>query len=91
MLTSEDRDEIKRIVGEMITKSALPPSGEQSNSIVDVTARAVEVFGSSEKALRRLKNPVRSLGDQTPISLLNSPDGVAQVQDTLGRIEYGVL
>src|SRR5713101_3854694 len=29
------------------------------DSIVDVTARAIEVFGSREKALRWLKTPVR--------------------------------
>jgi uncharacterized protein (DUF2384 family) len=60
------------------------------DSIVDVTARAVEVFGSRERALRWLKTPVRSLGDQTPLSLLNTREGVAQVQDTLGRVEHGV-
>ena len=60
------------------------------DSIVDVTARAIEVFGSREKALRWLKTPVRSLGDQTPLSLLNTTEGVARVQDTLGRVEHGV-
>jgi uncharacterized protein (DUF2384 family) len=58
--------------------------------IVEVTARAMEVFGTREKALRWLNNPVRSLGDQTPLSLLNTPEGVAQVQDTIGRVEHGV-
>ena len=50
----------------------------------------MEVFGSRDKALRWLKAPVRSLGDQTPLSLLDSPEGLAQVQDTLGRVEHGV-
>jgi putative toxin-antitoxin system antitoxin component (TIGR02293 family) len=47
-------------------------------------------FGTREKAMRWLKTPVRSLGDRTPLSLLNSPEGVARVQDTLGRVEHGV-
>jgi len=51
----------------------------------------MEVFGAREKALRWLNTPVRSLGDQTPLSLLNTPEGVAQVQDTLGRVEHGRL
>jgi uncharacterized protein (DUF2384 family) len=59
-------------------------------AFVEVTARAIEVLGSREKALRWLKAPVRSLGDQTPISLLDSPDGIERVEDALGRIEHGV-
>lgn len=139
MLTTEDKDEIKRIVVETFAKSDLPSIGNRkradesgqpdrwlnmlaqirdlivnegfteltfinpktgetrivearlvADSIVEVTARAIEVFGTREKALRWLKSPVRSLGDQTPLSLLNSPEGVAQVQDVLGRVEHGV-
>ena len=37
-----------------------------SDPIVDVVARAIEVFGTREKALRWLRTPVRSLGDKTP-------------------------
>src|ERR1022692_1999633 len=62
----------------------------ESGPIVDVLARAIEVFGTREKALRWLRAPVRSLGDKTPISLLNTPEGLARVQDTLGRVEHGV-
>lgn len=75
-----------------------PSSGEttvlgaslESHPVVDVLARAIEVFGTREKALRWLRTPIRALGDRTPISLLHSPEGVASVQDTLGRIEHGV-
>jgi uncharacterized protein (DUF2384 family) len=62
----------------------------EAKPIVEVTARAMEVFGTREKAWRWLNSPVRSLGDQTPLSLMNSTEGVAQVQDTLGRVEHGV-
>ena len=62
----------------------------EAKPIVEVAARAMEVFGAREKALRWLNTPVRSLGDQTPLSLLNTPEGVAQVQDTFGRVEHGV-
>ena len=57
---------------------------------VRVIARAIEVLGSSEKALRWLETPVRSLGDQPPVSLLGTPEGRARVEDVLGRIEHGV-
>jgi putative toxin-antitoxin system antitoxin component (TIGR02293 family) len=101
MLTADDKDEIKRIVVETLATSAMSFSGENQRAgeidqadtllnTVDVTARAIEVFGTREKALRWLKTPVRSLGDRTPLSLLNSAEGAAQVQDTLGRVEHGV-
>lgn len=103
MLTTEDKEDIRRIVAETLLATSTASSNEERNRadeieqferllkpIVEVTARAMEVFGTSEKALRWLNTPVRSLGDQTPLSLLNTPKGVAQVQDTLGRVEHGV-
>lgn len=120
MLTTEDREEIKRLVGAMIAESGRlsaaqvrdlianegfteltfrnPTTGEttvikaslESSLIVDVVAMAIEVFGAREKALRWLRTPVQSLGDKTPISLLNTLEGLARVQDTLGQIEHGV-
>ncbi len=139
MLTTNDREEIKRLIGEMIAElrpssaaelkysdevermDALqnfiarlqdlvvnegfteltfmnPATGERrvlnvslgSDPLVEVTARAMEVFGTREKALRWLRTPVRGLGDKTPMSLLSSPEGKARVQDTLGQVEHGV-
>lgn len=62
----------------------------EARPIVEVTARAMEVFGTRDKAWKWLNTPLRSLGDRTPISLLSSPEGVVQVQDILGRVEHGV-
>lgn len=100
MLTAKDREEIKQLVGAMIAESGASASRQrrdganmallESDPIVDVLARAIEVFGTQEKALRWLRTPVRSLGDKTPISLLNSPEGLSRVQDTLGQVEHGV-
>jgi len=61
-----------------------------SDSLVEITARAIEVFGSREKAMRWLRTPVRALGNQTPMSLLRTPEGLVRVQDTLGQVEHGV-
>lgn len=69
---------------------ASEPGESLPEALVDVTARAIEVLGTREKALRWLKTPVRSLGDQTPLSLLGRPEGVVRVEDALGRIEHGV-
>jgi uncharacterized protein (DUF2384 family) len=108
MLTTEDKEDIRRIIAETLLLIANegftdlifvnPKTGEtrvvegksQAKPIVEVTARAMEVFGTREKALRWLNTPARSLGDRTPLSLLNTPVGVDQVQDTLGRAEHGV-
>jgi len=62
----------------------------EAKPIIEVTARAMEVFGAREKALRWLNTPVRSLGDRTPLSLLYTPEGAARVEDTLGQVEHGV-
>jgi hypothetical protein len=66
------------------------PPRQSLEPLVRVVARAVEVFGNSEKALRWINAPVRSLGNQTPVSLLDTPGGMTQVEDALGRIEHGV-
>jgi putative toxin-antitoxin system antitoxin component (TIGR02293 family) len=66
------------------------PSQARLEPLIRVVARAVEVLGTSEKALRWLNAPIRSLGDQTPASLLGSPEGIMSVEDALGRIEHGV-
>jgi putative toxin-antitoxin system antitoxin component (TIGR02293 family) len=60
------------------------------DALVSVTARAIEVLGTREKALRWLRTPIRSLGDRTPLSQLETPDGITRVEDVLGRIEHGV-
>ena len=90
MLTTDDREEIKRLMAEMMEPGRKcgglrfdqpAASSTQTNyaeeieqidviqntvarlsSLVEVTARAIEVFGTREKALRWLRTPVRALG-----------------------------
>jgi putative toxin-antitoxin system antitoxin component (TIGR02293 family) len=94
MLTEDQRTEIQREVEARVRALLLSPStvreGQALEPLVRVIARAVEVLGASDKALRWLNTPVRSLGDQAPVSLLNSPEGITRVEDVLGRIEHGV-
>ena len=94
MLTEEQKTEIQREVESRLSV-LLQSNGQSGQSqplepLVRVIARAVEVLGTSEKALRWLNTPVRSLGDVSPVSLLNTPDGTTRVEDALGRIEHGV-
>ncbi len=60
------------------------------SDIVRVVGRAVEVFGSSDKAMRWLEAPVPSLGHRTPLSMLTTASGRAEVEDTMGAIEHGI-
>ena len=66
-----------------------PVSPELLETTVRVVARAMEVFGDKDRALRWLHAPVRALGNQTPVSLLDSKEGVSRVEDVLGQIEHG--
>lgn len=53
-------------------------------------AQAANVLGSEEKAARWLRRPNRALGNEVPLELLESEIGARQVEEVLGRIEYGV-
>ena len=56
-----------------------------------VVERAEEVFEDGASALAWLKTENPSLGDVTPLSLLDTDLGADTVLDTLGRIEHGVF
>ena len=56
-----------------------------------VVAAAVDVFGSGEKASRWLQRPNRALGNETPLSQMDTDAGVRIVEQLLGRIEHGVF
>jgi putative toxin-antitoxin system antitoxin component (TIGR02293 family) len=58
--------------------------------IVEIVARAIEVFGDRTKALRWLRTPIPSLGDATPQEMLEHDGGIEQVEEALGRVERGV-
>jgi putative toxin-antitoxin system antitoxin component (TIGR02293 family) len=56
-----------------------------------IVARSTEVFGTEERALGWLKEPNRALGENAPLSLLDTDIGAQAVEDVLGRIEHGVF
>ncbi len=55
-----------------------------------IAARASEVLGDEDKASSWLHRPNRALAGESPVSLLDTDLGARQVEDVLGRIEYGV-
>lgn len=56
-----------------------------------VFSKAVDVFGSEEKAILWLKAPSRALGVIKPLSLLDTEEGAQIVLDELFAIEYGSI
>ncbi len=55
-----------------------------------IIARAIEVMGDKDKALRWFNTPVPALGYKIPASLLGTLEGIAQIEETLGALEHGI-
>jgi len=67
---------------------------DKSGHLVQITRilqRCVEVFEDLETAKRWLKSPNYALGNEIPLHLLDTTEGIELVRDTLTRIEYGVF
>lgn len=68
-------------------------TAEESDRLVRaarVTAQAIQVLGSRDKAAHWLRTGNRALGGNVPLSLLDTDIGAQQVGEVLGRIEYGI-
>jgi putative toxin-antitoxin system antitoxin component (TIGR02293 family) len=59
--------------------------------VLSITARAGEVFANRDKALEWLQTPSPALRGATPLRAIETESGCQEVEDILGRIEYGVL
>lgn len=56
-----------------------------------IAAHAHAVLGSDDRASAWLRRPNRALGGEAPVTLLDTDVGARQVEDLLGRIEYGIV
>lgn len=59
--------------------------------LTQVYEMAADVFGSSEKARRWLKNPARGLGGRIPLEYADTYIGANEVIKLLGRIDHGIF
>jgi len=59
--------------------------------LTQVYEMAADVFGSSDKARRWLKNPARGLGGQIPLEYADTYIGANEVIKLLGRIDHGIF
>lgn len=65
---------------------------EQSNFLYELTriyTRAVDILGDKHTAEHWLGRPQIALGDQSPLQLLDTTEGVRYVDDLLTQIEHG--
>jgi putative toxin-antitoxin system antitoxin component (TIGR02293 family) len=63
---------------------------EKLIALAEVYTHGFDVFGSEDVFIQWLNHPNRALGMVTPFSLLQTQYGRQEVQDILGRIEWGV-
>lgn len=69
-----------------------PVESEKLLRLARIVAFAQEVFsGDLDKTSEWLRRPNRALGNEMPISLLDSDLGAEQVTDVLGRLQEGVF
>ena len=52
--------------------------------------KAADVFGGADEAREWLTHPQRGLGNAVPLEFAKSEIGAREVENLLGRIEYGV-
>jgi putative toxin-antitoxin system antitoxin component (TIGR02293 family) len=64
---------------------------EKIYRIATLFDRAVQVLGSAEQARLWLKTPKKALREQTPLQHSETEVGAREVEDLLGRLEYGVF
>jgi putative toxin-antitoxin system antitoxin component (TIGR02293 family) len=66
---------------------------EESEKLVryqSLLKKAEDVFGGAENAREWLTHPQRGLGNAVPVEFAKSEIGAREVENLLGRIEYGV-
>lgn len=65
--------------------------GDRLYRLARIAAFAEEVFENEDRARHWLREAQRGLSNRVPLDLLQTEAGAREVEDLLGRIEYGVL
>lgn len=58
--------------------------------VIYITYKTVEVFENIDEAVHWLKTPQYGLGERIPLDLIQTEAGAREVENLLGRIDYGV-
>lgn len=67
-----------------------PDESDKVVRFARLMGRAVTTFGSEDAARQWLNSPQRGLGDAVPLDYAETEVGAREVDNLLGRIEYGV-
>jgi putative toxin-antitoxin system antitoxin component (TIGR02293 family) len=62
----------------------------QLAAVLPVVAHAIAVFGDEHKATHWLSTPLAILSNRAPVALLQTPQGIQQVELILTRIEHNI-
>ena len=72
------------------SRKALPPAeADRLYRLLRIADLAAEMIGDADKARRWLLRPVPALGGRTPLNMLRTEAGTAQVERVLYTIAYG--
>ena len=77
-------------VGSLVFAALIPGKRADAEELTKAVARATEVLGDQDAALRWLGTPIAALDYATPVSVLGTPQGVTRVNDVLTQMEHGV-
>jgi putative toxin-antitoxin system antitoxin component (TIGR02293 family) len=68
-----------------------PQESDRLYRVARAVSQAVEVLGSIDQARVWLKTPIRALGCEMPLDLLDTEIGTRQVEEVLLRLNYGIF
>ena len=67
-----------------------PEESDRLARVAKILQRAHEVFGNAEKARGWMNTRLAAFEGETPLQRADTSLGASQVEDVLGRIDYGV-
>jgi putative toxin-antitoxin system antitoxin component (TIGR02293 family) len=67
-----------------------PDESDRLARVANILKRAREIFGSVEKAREWMNTPLSAFEGETPLRRADTSMGADQVDDVLGRIDYGI-
>ena len=78
-------------MGESQTGAKLAKIQDMTDIDKEVLEIATDAFDNEEKALRWLHEPNIQLGNQPPISMIGTPEGLRAVKVVLNQIKYAIF
>ncbi|MGI4796371.1 MAG: type II RES/Xre toxin-antitoxin system antitoxin [Janthinobacterium lividum] len=67
-----------------------PDQSDRLSRVTRIIALARETFGNDDKAKSWLRRPTAPLGGESPLQILDTDQGVREVETLLGKISHGI-